>query len=225
MMQFPDCPHPRRIKSFVRREGRMTDAQAHALSMFSDRYTLQINPLFDHSLTFGRTAPLVLEIGFGMGDALIESAVEHPDHDFIGIEVHRPGVGAVLTQLTTLDLKNVRLYSDDAIDVLKKAIPDHSIDLLRVFFPDPWPKRRHHKRRLINLGFLNLIHQKIKLGGYLHIATDWQPYYAVVEKLLNNHPRFVASALSNVLPRPQTKFEKRGIRHGHAIYDLVMRLV
>lgn len=200
----------------------MTAGQQRALEQGWPAYGLEskeggIQP----EIVFGNSAPVTLEIGFGMGDSLVQQARENADRNFIGIEVHRPGVGHALMLVLEHGLNNFRVYSEDSISVLKSAIPARSLDRIQLFFPDPWPKKRHHKRRIVNLDFVQLAASRLQAGGLLHVATDWVPYAEEIEVLLASMDEFEA------LPppaRPETKFEKRGIRHGHEIRDLAWRL-
>ena len=167
----------RHVRSFVRREGRLTRAQQWALDELGPKYMLELGPSpLDLDSLFGRQAPRYLEIGFGDGKALAEMAAARPEVDFIGIEVHRPGVGSLLQQLEQQSLTNVRVICADVIEVLKTLLADSCLDKVLLFFPDPWPKRRHHKRRLLQADFVNLLHQKLKPGAIFHMATDWQDY-------------------------------------------------
>ncbi|GJM07084.1 MAG: tRNA (guanine-N(7)-)-methyltransferase [marine bacterium B5-7] len=209
----------RRIRSFVRREGRLTPSQQRALE--------QVWPQVGLSAATPYTPPArcVLEIGFGMGQSLIQNALDNPETHYIGIEVHRPGVGHLLLGIEKHDIKNIRVFAEDAIDVLTQAIPNHSLDGMQIFFADPWPKKRHHKRRLIQTEFLNLLQTKLKPRGWLHLATDWQPYAEHMLETLTAHPAFQNTAEDGTyIPRPEsrplTKFEKRGLDKGHGVYDL-----
>ncbi|MCO6413781.1 MAG: tRNA (guanosine(46)-N7)-methyltransferase TrmB, partial [Thiogranum sp.] len=170
--------HPplRRIRSFVRREGRLTPGQQRALERSWPRFGLEFDAPFDAVEAFGRRAPLTLEIGFGNGASLAQMAANEPEADFIGIEVHRPGVGHLLQELETRGPGNVRIFCHDAVEVLERKIPDRCLDRALLFFPDPWPKRKHHKRRILQPAFVALIAAKLKSGGIFHMATDWQPY-------------------------------------------------
>lgn len=219
----------RPIRSFVRREGRMTDAQRRALETLWPKYGLEPgeSPL-DLDALFGRRAPRLLEIGFGMGDALLEMAERHPENDYLGIEVHRPGVGRLLARLEEKGLRNVRVICADAVEVLRKAIPDASLDAVYLFFPDPWPKKRHHKRRIVQPPFVALLGQKLTHGGILHMATDWEDYAQYMLAVLSAAPGFANTAGPGAFTprqeeRPMTKFERRGERLGHPVWDLVFR--
>lgn len=216
----------RHIKSFVKREGRLTEAQEKALSEHWSRYGVNLTEqAIIPSQVFGREAPLVVEIGFGMGASLCETAAQHPGWNFIGIEVHRPGVGAFLRQVHERQLTNVRVYCHDAVEVLKIALSDQSVDRCCIFFPDPWPKTRHHKRRLIQSDFIDLIAQKLKIGGILHLATDWENYAEHMLDVLRGSSLVNQSATGDYVPRPSerplTKYEARGERLGHVVRDLM----
>jgi tRNA (guanine-N7-)-methyltransferase len=218
----------RHVRSFVRREGRLTPGQQKALEQLWPRFGLSAERQPDLQAIFGRQAPLTLEIGFGNGASLATMAAQDPDSDFIGIEVHRPGVGRLLQSIAELQLSNVRIFCDDALEVLDRCIEDHSLDRVLLFFPDPWPKTRHHKRRIVQPGFVSLLADKLKGGGLLHMATDWQAY---AEHML--HVMETAAAFHNdagagrYAPRPGyrpvTRFEQRGQRLGHGVWDLLYR--
>ncbi len=222
-------PRNRPVRSFVRREGRFTEAQRRAVEMLLPKYGApQGGGAIDFARLFGRDAPVHLEIGFGNGDALAAMASMHPENDYLGIEVHRPGVGVLLRRLESEGIANVRVISADAHAVLEQRIPDASLSAAYLFFPDPWHKKRHHKRRLVQPEFIALLHRKLKLGGTLHLATDWEDYAQQMLALLS-----VAEGFENVagpgqyLPRPEarplTRFERRGQRLGHGVRDLVFR--
>jgi tRNA (guanine-N7-)-methyltransferase len=219
--------HDSRIRSFVVRAGRLGPGQQRALAELGPRFVLplQARPL-DLCATFGRSAPRVVEIGFGMGDATAQVAVAMPGHDFIGIEVHTPGVGALLKRIGELQLGNVRIVQDDAVEVLRQMIPLASLAGIHVWFPDPWHKKRHHKRRLIQPAFVSRLVQHLAPGGYLHCATDWQPYAEQMLQVLSAEPLLTNSAPDGrYVPkpawRPATKFENRGLQLGHGVWDLL----
>ena len=216
----------RPIRSFVRREGRMTEAQRRALVELAPRYGVPASAPFDFPAIFGRVAPVVLEVGFGDGAALLALAAAHPECDYLGIEVHRPGIGGLLLRLDALALGNVRVCEGDAVQILANSVPDASLDAVHVFFPDPWPKARHHKRRLVQPAFVELVRSKLKPGGVLHLATDWEPYAHEMLSVLAAAPGLRNTA-DGFAPRPDarplTKFERRGERLGHRAYDLVFR--
>ena len=220
-------PLPHRIRSFVLRQGRMTVAQNRALEELLPKYVLPEGPL-DLAALFGRDARRTLEIGFGNGAALAELAGRHPDEDFIGAEVHRPGVGHLLIALDAQQLGNVRVACEDAVVLLSERLPDASLDAVLIYFPDPWPKKRHHKRRLLQPEFTALLAQKLKPGGRLHFATDWEEYASHALAVLTASAEFENSlAEGGFVPRPPerpaTRFEQRGLKLGHAVFDLVFQ--
>lgn len=215
----------RAIRTFVMRTGRITPSQQKALETLWPEYGLTADgqPLnFQH--IFGRTAPVTLEIGFGMGDTLITMAQQSPERDFIGIEVHLPGVGRTLSNIATHGLTNLRLMREDALDILRQQIPDGALDRIQVFFPDPWHKKKHHKRRIIQSENVALFAQKQVSGGILHLATDWQSYAEAMLEVMSAHPDYLpAPGLCAQRPefRPETRFEQRGHRLGHAVSDFI----
>lgn len=219
--------HHRPVRSFVLRQGRMSPAQQRALDVLLPRFGLpwQEAPL-DFDRVFGRRAPRVLEIGFGMGETTAAIAQAHPEQDFLGIEVHGPGVGALLQRIEQAGLANVRVVRDDAVAVVGTMIPEESLAGIHVFFPDPWPKKRHHKRRLLTASFVHALARRLVPGGYLHVATDWEDYAQEILATLAAEPLFVNTA-SDFCPRPahrpQTKFETRGLKLGHGVRDVVFR--
>nr|WP_315196363.1 tRNA (guanosine(46)-N7)-methyltransferase TrmB [uncultured Aquabacterium sp.] len=225
--QPPEVAHPRSIRSFVMRAGRTTEGQARALADLGPRFVLPYTErLLDFQAVFGRQAPVVLEIGFGMGDATAKIAEVLPETDFIGCEVHEPGVGALLKQIGERELTNLRIVQDDAVQVLKHMIPPASLAGVHIFFPDPWHKKRHHKRRLIQPGFVADLLAHLAPGGYLHCATDWEPYAQQMLEVLSAEPGLVNTAegyAEKPAYRPLTKFENRGLRLGHGVWDLVFR--
>jgi len=218
-----------RIRSFVRREGRMTAGQQRAISTLWERFGVNpTNGLIDLNTLYGRHAPRILEIGFGNGACLATMAMHHPEKDFLGIEIHRPGVGQLLMQAEKLDLTNLRLLCMDAVLALEHHLPDAALDQVQIFFPDPWPKKRHHKRRLIQPAFANLLARKLKPGGILHLATDWEDYAIQMLAVLKATAGFyntVASGGFSTSPteRPLTKFEHRAQHLGHPVWDLLFR--
>ena len=221
----------RRIHSFVRREGRLTSGQERALATLGPQLLLDPQAgVLDLTEVFGRTSPVTLEIGFGNGESLATQAQAHPERDYIGIEVHRPGVGHLLQLVEQLSLDNLRVFNADAVEVLERCIADGSLAGIQIFFPDPWHKKRHHKRRLIQPDFVALLTRKLAPGGRVHLATDWEEYAEhmcdVMETapyLTNLHgPRAFAPQPTD---RPPTKFEQRGKRLGHGVWDLIYRRV
>ncbi len=217
----------RRVRSFVRRTGRLTEGQQRALDELWPQYGLEADgEVLDLNRVFGRNAPKILEIGFGMGDALAQMALNYPQNDYIGIEVHRPGVGRLLGLLREQGSGNVRLFCHDAVEILKQRIADESLDRVLIFFPDPWHKRRHNKRRLIQASFVALLRAKLRPGGVVHLATDWEAYAEQMMRELSGAEGFRnIEGEGNFAPRPDyrptTKFEKRGQRLGHGIWDLL----
>ena len=215
----------RTIRSFVRRAGRLTPGQVHALQELWPVFGIDFSDeLIDLKVVFGRAAPRVLEIGFGNGETLVEQAAANPSMDFIGIEVHEPGVGHCLLQAQAARISNLRLIRHDAIAVLQHQIPDASLRRINLYFPDPWPKKRHHKRRILQHYFMQLLSRKIEHGGTFHIATDWQNYAEQIDELIASDDNFRLSERrahrgNDPLDRPTTKFEQRGFRQGHKIWD------
>ncbi len=217
--------HRRTIRSFVRRTGRLTPSQEKALRELWPTYGFEFTeaPL-DLKAQFGRQAEVVLEIGFGNGESLVKQALLNPDRNFIGIEVHEPGVGHCLLKARDAELVNLRLVIHDAIDVLARQIPVGSLSRLNLYFPDPWPKKRHHKRRIVQPGFLDLVADRLVPGGTLHIATDWANYAEHIDLTITQSDRFDLGERrehdgDRPLDRPRTKFEQRGLKKGHRIWD------
>ncbi|GAB4345666.1 MAG: tRNA (guanosine(46)-N7)-methyltransferase TrmB [Gammaproteobacteria bacterium] len=227
MSNQPEARSQRRIRSFVRREGRMTDAQRTALQRHWQRFGVEpgSGPL-DTADVFGRAAPLHLEIGFGMGDSLLHMALQAPENNYLGIEVYRPGVGHLLRRLDECGVENVRLICADAVEVLEHNIPPGSLAALYLFFPDPWPKKRHHKRRIVQPGWIELVRARLKPAGILHMATDWEPYAEWMRELMQQAEGWINLGnadgyASRPAYRPETKFERRGKRLGHGVRDLI----
>ncbi len=217
----------RPIRSFVLRQGRVSNAQQRAHNTLLPRYGIAFaHGIADLDQVFGRSAPKILEIGFGMGETTAKIAAGHPENDYLGIEVHTPGVGSLLKQIGEQGLANVRIIQHDAVDVLTHMIAPSTFDGAHIFFPDPWPKKRHHKRRLIQPAFVALLVERLKPGAYLHVATDWQEYAEQILAVLAAEPR-LANTTGGYAPRPdyrpQTKFESRGLRLGHGVWDIVFR--
>lgn len=216
----------RQVRSFVKREGRLTKGQAAALERSWPSMGLSHGDgLLDLAQVFGRQAPTVFEIGFGMGKSLVAMANAAPEKNFIGIEVHRPGVGACLLEAEEAGVTNLRVYEHDAVEVLRDCIADASLSTVQVFFPDPWHKKRHHKRRLIQPEFVEALREKLAIGGVLHLATDWENYAEHMLEVMLNAPKWKNLATDNgFIPRPEerplTKFEQRGERLGHGVWDL-----
>ena len=216
----------RKVRSFVKREGRLTNAQARALELHWQAMGLDHSKnVIDPSAVFNNENPVVLEIGFGMGKSLVEMAKNAPELNFIGIEVHKPGVGACIALAEEEGIKNLRVYEHDAIEILADCIPDASITTVQLFFPDPWHKKKHHKRRIVSLEFVETIRQKLKIGGVFHMATDWENYAeCMLEDMQASQGYKNLSENNDFVPRPDsrplTKFENRGQRLGHGVWDL-----
>jgi tRNA (guanine-N7-)-methyltransferase len=210
----------------VLRQGRISNAQQRAMSLMP-KYGLafQQDPL-DLDRIFGRSAPTFLEIGFGMGEATAAIAKAHPEHNYIGVEVHTPGVGALLKRIEEFGLTNLRVIQHDVVEVLQHALPPACLDGVHIFFPDPWPKKRHHKRRLIQPEFVALLCRHLKTGGYIHVATDWEEYAEQILEVLDREPQLNNTAASYA-PRPEyrplTRFEQRGLKLGHNVRDVIFR--
>ncbi|SDJ40109.1 tRNA (guanosine(46)-N7)-methyltransferase TrmB [Pseudomonas indica] len=227
-----DAARPQRtIKSFVMRAGRMTEGQQRGLEQGWPKYGLALEDgLRDFDQVFGRQAPRTFEIGFGMGHSTLEMAAAAPEQDFIGVEVHKPGVGALLSGMQAQGLTNIRVYSCDALEVLRHCVADASLDRVLLFFPDPWHKKRHHKRRIVQPAFAELVRQKLKIGGVLHMATDWEPYAEHMLEVMQVAPGYRNLAQDGrFVPRPDdrpmTKFERRGERLGHGVWDLLFQRI
>ncbi|MCP4302342.1 MAG: tRNA (guanosine(46)-N7)-methyltransferase TrmB [Gammaproteobacteria bacterium] len=225
MQSKSDNSRHRTIRSFVRRAGRLTPSQKRALEELWPSYGIDVGPEpVDFDVLFGRHAPVVLEIGFGNGDTLVQQALDNPEFDFIGIEVHEPGVGHCLLKAKDASLSNLRLIKHDAIEVLRDQVPSESLHRINIYFPDPWPKKRHHKRRMIQAEFLDLIAARLKPDGVLYIATDWANYAEQIDDVLDQSGLFTCDERrehggDEPLDRPSTKFEQRGLGKGHRIFD------
>ena len=217
----------RPIRSFVLRQGRFSPGQQRAYEMLMPRFGVPFSPVFvDLEAVFGRKAPKILEIGFGMGETTARIAAEHPENDYLGVEVHIPGVGALLKRIDEQALTNIRVIRHDAVEVVRAMLPPASLAGIHLFFPDPWPKKRHHKRRLLQAPFAELLASRLAPGGYLHAATDWQEYaeqmlatLSEVAMLENPQGGFAVRPAA----RPETKFETRGRRLGHDSWDVIFR--
>lgn len=213
------------IRSFVLRQGRISNAQRRACENLLPKYGIPFNEnLLDLDRVFGRQAPKILEIGFGMGESTAAIAQSHPENDYLGIEVHTPGVGSLLNQIEQLELTNLRIIQHDAVAVLQHMLPAACLNGIHIFFPDPWPKARHHKRRLIQPALIARLCQHLKPGGYIHVATDWEDYAVQILQVLQSEPQ-LGNTAADYAPRPEyrplTKFEQRGLRLGHAVWDLI----
>ena len=217
----------RAIRSFVLRQGRVSDAQRRAVDHLLPRFGVPFqNAPLDLDRLFDRNAPKILEIGFGMGETTAAIAQSHPENDYLGIEVHTPGVGALLKRIAELGLSNVRLIQHDAVEVLQYMIAPQTLDGVHVFFSDPWPKKRHHKRRLVQGPLIALLASRMKPGAYLHLATDWEEYALHMLEVLCAEPALANTAAGfaeRPATRPQTKFEQRGLKLGHGVWDLLFR--
>lgn len=224
--QPSDTLKHRPIRSFVLRQGRLTPAQQRAIETNMPRFGVAYSPaLLDLNALFGRAqSPKVLEIGFGMGDSTAVIAKANPETDYLGIEVHGPGVGNLLRLIEAEQLTNLRLIQHDAVEVLNQMVPDGALDGVHIFFPDPWHKKRHNKRRLIQADFIKMLCSKMKVGAYIHVATDWQDYAEWVLDVLSAEPMLENTSV-DYAPRPEyrplTKFEKRGLNLGHGVWDLI----
>ena len=226
MMNEMDQPQ-RRLRSFVRRQGRMTEGQSRAMETLWQDYGLDLRQgLLNSTELFGSDGPVILEIGFGDGVSLLQMAQAAADSNFIGIEVHRPGVGKLINDAHHAGVTNIRVFCEDAIDVLQQCIADNSLDGVQLFFPDPWHKKRHNKRRIVQAEFAQLVRTKLKVGGYFHMATDWEPYaehMLAVMSAADGYENQAGAGQYSPKPdyRPVTKFERRGERLGHGVWDLV----
>jgi len=223
----PDANRRRPVRSFVLRQGRLSAAQARACEALLPVLGVPYAPrVLDLVALFGRPAPKILEIGFGMGETTTAVAAAHPETDFLGVEVHLPGVGSLLRRAADQGLTNVRVIRHDAVEVVRDMIAPGALAGIHVFFPDPWPKKRHHKRRLIQAPLVRLLAERLRPGGHLHVATDWLDYAEQILAVLSAQPLLVNTA-SGFAPRPQwrpeTKFEARGRRLGHPVQDIVFR--
>lgn len=218
-------PLHRPVRSYVLRQGRVTEAQRRARDDMMPRFGIPYSrERLDLDGTFGRAAPKILEIGFGMGETTARIAADHPGNDYLGIEVHTPGVGSLLRRAAELGVGNLRVIQHDAVEVIEHMIALESLDGVHIFFPDPWPKKRHHKRRLIQPPFIALLASRMKAGAYVHVATDWEDYARQILEALSNVPLLVNSA-QDYAPRPAhrplTKFESRGLKLGHSVWDIL----
>ena len=215
------------IRSYVLRQGRVSNAQQRCYDSLMPQYGIPYSAqTLALDTAFGRSAPKILEIGFGMGESTATIAAAHPDLDYLAIEVHTPGVGGLLKQIGEKQLSNIRIIQHDAVEVLRDMLDNHALDGAHIFFPDPWHKSRHNKRRLIQAPFVALLVKKLKPGAYLHVATDWQDYAEQVLAVLSAEP-LLQNTAENYAPRPDyrplTKFEQRGLKLGHGVWDLVFR--
>ena len=223
-----DANHPRQIKSFVLRQGRLTKGQELALATAWPQYGIaEGQGWLDFAAIFGNAAPVSLEIGFGNGESLAQMARAAPERNFLGIEVHTPGVGHLLHLVQKYQLENLRVMNTDAVEIIQQRIPTGSLNRIQIYFPDPWHKKRHHKRRIIQAAFVSLLATRLQAGGLLHLATDWQDYAQAMAEVLDASPDFCTMNPSGepFSPRPEfrplTKFEQRGLKLGHGVWDLL----
>ena len=220
-------PEHRPIRSFVLRQGRISNAQRHAYEILLPQYGIPFEDnLINLDQIFGRSSPKFLEIGFGMGETTVSIAQMHLQNDYLAIDVHTPGVGSLLKQIGETGLSNLRIIQHDAVEVLKCMLTPECLDGTHIFFPDPWPKARHHKRRLIQPQFITLLSERLKHGGYLHVATDWEEYAQQILQVLSSESQLI-NTVTDYAPRPAyrplTKFEQRGLKLGHGVWDLVFQ--
>ena len=220
---------PFKIRSFMRRQGRAA-GQKLALDAYWEKYCLSAQQEYDFDDVFGRQAPLIVEIGFGNGGSLADMAQANPELNYLGIEVHRPGVGHLLMLLEQRQIGNVRVFCHDAIEILQQKIPDYTLAAVHLFFPDPWQKRRHHKRRIVRPEFAALLNRKLAPGGYFHAATDWEDYAKHMLRILTAGKGLVNTSPANTFCqrpayRPLTKFENRGLGLGHKVWDLIFQKI
>lgn len=225
--------HPRTIRSFVKRGGRIPPGAKKGLEEAWQQYGIELDsynpetPILDFQMLFQQAQPVIFEIGFGMGHSLLEMAEANPHINYIGVEVHEPGIARVVKSAAELGLKNIRIARIDAVWMLQQVVPEHSLFGIQIFFPDPWHKKRHEKRRLVNQDFISLITKKLVKQGWVHVATDWVPYAEQVERLFSEHPAFEPVLADETWHdnRPATKFERRGLRLGHEVRDLKYRKI
>jgi tRNA (guanine-N7-)-methyltransferase len=226
-----ETPRPRSIRSYVQRTGRITRAQERALAELWPRFGIEYAQVpLDLDAAFGRNAPRIIEIGIGDGETLLALARQRPEADFLGVEVHSPGIGHCLLGIEAGSLTNVRLVSHDAVEVLSHQVADGSLDEALLYFPDPWPKKRHHKRRIVQPDFVELLARKLKPGGVFRLATDWAPYAGHMLDVIRQSPSFTNPSptgdyVARPDSRPQTKFERRGERLGHEVFELEFRRI
>ncbi|MBT6232347.1 MAG: tRNA (guanosine(46)-N7)-methyltransferase TrmB [Nitrosomonadales bacterium] len=218
----------RPVRSYILRQGRLTKHQERGIKNFSSKYSIPFQKSFlNFDQVFPKRNKVILEIGFGMGDSTFEIAQVMNDFNFLAVEVHSPGVGSLLNKINLSQIENLKIIQHDGIEVLNEMIPRRSLDGVHIFFPDPWPKKKHHKRRLLKKSFLELIEPKLTLSGYIHIATDWEPYAIEIIDLVKQS-KFYKMSNRNFNKKPQarpfTKYEKRGLRLGHQVWDMIITL-
>ena len=229
MTREPSTSHdPRRrpVRSFVVRGGRTTPAQRRAIESLWGRFGAEPGQAVEAQAMFGRPGPIFLEIGFGNGEALLELAAAHPERNYVGVEVHPPGIGRLLAAMAEREITNIRVFNADALDVLERSVADGALDRINLWFPDPWPKKRHHKRRLVQRDVMALLARKLRPGGLLHLATDWQDYAEHMLAVAGGEPalaNLAADGTFYTLPteRPSTRFQRRGESRGHGVWDLL----
>lgn len=227
MSESPGTPRERPIRSYVLRQGRVSNAQRRAHDTLLTHYGVAYSTeLLDLDRVFCRSVPRILEIGFGMGETTAQIAADHPQNDYLALEVHTPGVGSLLKTLEERGISNVRIVQHDAVEVLTHMIAPAAFDGAHIFFPDPWPKKRHHKRRLLQPPLVRLLASRLKAGGYVHVATDWEEYAHQILEVLSAEPA-LRNTCEGYAPRPEyrplTKFEQRGLKLGHGVWDIVFR--
>ena len=218
----------RPVRSYILRQGRLTKHQERGIKNFSSKYAIPFQKSFlNFDQVFPKRNKVILEIGFGMGDSTFEIAQVMNDFNFLAVEVHSPGVGSLLNKINLSQIENLKIIQHDGIEVLNEMIPRRSLDGVHIFFPDPWPKKKHHKRRLLKKSFLELIEPKLTLSGYIHIATDWEPYAIEIIDLVKQsqfYKMFNRNFNKKPQARPFTKYEKRGLRLGHQVWDMIITL-
>lgn len=218
----------RPVRSYILRQGRLTKYQESGIKKFAPKYTIPFQKMpLNFDQVFHKKNKIILEIGFGMGDTTFKMAQEMPDSNFLAVEVHSPGVGSLLNKINLSQLENLKIIQHDAIEVMNEMIPNKSLDGIHIFFPDPWPKKKHHKRRLLKNSFLKLMETKLSQSGYIHIATDWEAYALEIITLVGESKSYkILKRDFNVRPqsRPLTKYENRGLRLGHQVWDIIITL-
>jgi len=222
-----ETKHLRKIQSFVKRSGRLSKGQSLGLNELWADYGINVDKtLLNFEEVFGNQSEVTLEVGFGNGDSLLEMAIHEPGQNFLGIEVYEAGVGRLVNEASKKSINNLRVIKEDAVEVLENNIPDDSISNFQLFFPDPWHKKRHHKRRIVQKSFLDLLSRKLKDSGMVHVATDWEEYAEHIMEALESHPHFKNCAGDQMYSerpqyRPLTKFENRGQKLGHGVWDII----
>ncbi len=224
-----EAKHHRKIQSFVKRSGRLSKGQSLGLNELWSNFGIDVDSsTLDFEEIFSNQNDVTLEVGFGNGDSLLEMAIQEPNQNFLGIEVYEAGVGRLINEANKKNVGNLKVIKEDAVEVLENNVADDSISNFQLFFPDPWHKKRHHKRRIVQMGFLDLLSKKLKSNGTAHIATDWQDYAEHIMETLESHPHFKNLAGDHIYSerpeyRPLTKFENRGQKLGHGVWDIIFR--